>query len=97
MPVRVDIQASLVSKKVARSSLLTVSDGNALPVPMIFICFSNKNFAAKEDRSNHIKRKRWLLWAKSGEKASFGTKYPDFWDENRGICEKSDGIRDEKG
>ena len=37
MPVRDEIQASLVSKKVAKSSLVTVSFGNALPVPMIFI------------------------------------------------------------
>jgi hypothetical protein len=29
-----------VSKKVAKSSLVTVRDGNALPVPIIFISFS---------------------------------------------------------
>ena len=43
MPVLVVIQLSLVSKNVAKSSLVTVRDDNALPVPIIFILFSIKN------------------------------------------------------
>ena len=61
MPVRVDIHASLVSKKVARSSLLTVSDGNALPVPITFISVIDKIFGAKVDWFEHSNRKRWPL------------------------------------
>ena len=95
MPVRVDIQASLVSKKVARSSLLTVSDGNALPVPITFMFVSDKKFAAKVDRFEHPNGKRWSLWSKCGEKRLFGTKYPLFRDENRAIREKNTRFRDE--
>ena len=53
-------------------------------------------FAAKVDRFHHPKRKRWLLWAKCGKKGRFGTKYPVFRDEKRGIREKLGCFRDEK-
>jgi hypothetical protein len=56
----------------------------------------SKKFAAKVGRSDHIKRKRWLLLVKCGENGRFGTKYPDFRDENQGIGEKRREYRDEK-
>jgi hypothetical protein len=56
----------------------------------------SKKFAAKVGRSDHIKRKRWLLLVKCGENGRFGTKCPDFRDENRGAGEKTVGNRDEK-
>ena len=37
MPVRVVIHSSLVSKNLAKSSLVTLRAGSALPVPIIFI------------------------------------------------------------
>ena len=83
MPVLVVIQASLVSKKVAKSSLVTVKVGNALPVPIIFISFSIWLKRRKSTSSYHAVRKMCRIRAECGEKAVFVAKFGDFWGEKR--------------
>ena len=78
MPVRVDIHVSLVSKKVAKSSLLTVSEGNALPVPIIFIVVFKNDFRCKSRLLLPHRRKKVVAAAKKWRKMAFWDEKPRF-------------------
>ena len=96
IPVLLEIQVSLVSKKVAKSSLVTVRDGNALPVPIIFICVSIKikirfRFLLKRCKSTatyDAAGKMCRIRAECGENRLFVAKNWHFCGENAQIKQK---------
>ena len=78
MPVRVEIHASLVSKKVARSSLLTVSEGNALPVPITFMFVIQIKIRCKSISVGAHKKKKVAVVGKMWRKSPFWDEIPRF-------------------